>query len=303
LTLGCTLIEPCRTIYGRLTAMEKGLAQRRTLAGLSVAVGFGPADVADCGPSVLAYAEDQETADGAAEELATLLRQSEHRFRPDWVSPEEAMERAIRVCRQRPGAGPVILADAQDNPGAGANADTIGLLRALLAVDGCRVALGILYDPQAAAEAHSAGLGATIDIGLGAKSDGAPGERPLRYAYRVEALSDGQVHATGPFMGGSVVSLGPTALLRAGHVQIVVGSRKVQCADRTLFTHVGVDVAVLDIVAVKSAVHFRADFDAIATETIIVASPGPGLLDHTSFRYRHVRATTRVMPQTKGQSL
>jgi microcystin degradation protein MlrC len=232
-----------------------------------------------------------------ADMLAMEVSMRESEFRPNWVSADEAVAEALRFRRARPSARPVVLADAQDNPGAGANADTLGLLRALLAADIGNVAFGLLCDPEAAAKAHAAGKGAVIAMELGAKSGGAPGELPLHRLYEVEALSDGEVDATGPFMGGSQISLGSTALLRADHVRIVVCSRKDQCADRTLFTHLGVDLSSQDIVAVKSAVHFRADFDPIAAETIVVECPGPGLLDHRSYRYRNLRPGVRVMPQ------
>ena len=82
----------------------------------------------------------------------------------------EAVRRAVALAAQR--TSPVVLADTQDNPGAGGDSNTTGLLRALLqqgagrAYPG-RVALGLMFDPGAAERAFTAGVGATVCLSLG----------------------------------------------------------------------------------------------------------------------------------------
>jgi microcystin degradation protein MlrC len=44
-------------------------------------------------------------------------------------------------------------------------------------------------------------------------------------------------------------------------------------------------------------VHFRADFQPIAEEVLIVAAPGPNPADHRQLSYRHLRAGLRIMPK------
>jgi microcystin degradation protein MlrC len=188
-----------------------------------------------------------------------------------------------------------VLADTQDNPGAGANSDTVGLLAALVRNGATGAALATLYDPEVAAIAHRAGEGATINIGLGAKS-GLPGHQPYHAAYRVERLGDGNFTATGPFYRGSRVRLGPMALLSLDGVRIVVASRKQQAADQAVFRHLGIEPAEQKILALKSSVHFRADFQPIAEQILIVAAPGPNLADHRQLAYRRLRPGLRIMP-------
>ena len=55
----------------------------------------------------------------------------------------------------------MVIADTQDNPGAGGNSNTTGMLRALLANRASDAALGILFDPEAAEAAHKTGVGKT----------------------------------------------------------------------------------------------------------------------------------------------
>lgn len=285
----CTLVEPVRTVYQVVADCD----QAETGLGASFATGFSPADIAACGPSVMAYAPMQAEADAMADRLAQLVLSHEEGFAGDVKAPAAAITDAAPHAGQ---GKPVVLADTQDNPGAGGNGDTVGLLKALVAADVQNAAIGVIYDPACAAAAHAAGVGAKAVLSLGAKTGGAPGETPLDAIFDVVALSDGDVLATGPFYDGARLSLGPSAWLRLGGVNIVVGSKKVQGADQAMFRHLGLDPRSCDLVAVKSSVHFRADFEPIAAKVIVVASPGPNPADHRELRYRHLRPGVRLMP-------
>jgi microcystin degradation protein MlrC len=88
---------------------------------------------------------------------------------------------------------------------------------------------------------------------------------------------------------GSRMELGPMALLRAGRPDgpgVLVSTRRVQAADQAIFRHLGVEPARQRILALKSSVHFRADFEPIAADVLVVAAPGvnaadPGLMPFT----------------------
>jgi microcystin degradation protein MlrC len=156
--------------------------------------------------------------------------------------------------------------------------------------------LAILYDPQAAAAAHAAGEGAEIAVALGGRSGG--GDTPFQTKVRVERLGDGAFTATGPFYAGSRMKLGPMALLAVSGsgVRVIVASRKQQAADQAMFRHLGIEPAEQAILALKSSVHFRADFQPIAEEVLIVAAPGANPIDHRALPYRRLRAGMRLMP-------
>ncbi|MEO1532150.1 MAG: MlrC C-terminal domain-containing protein, partial [Pseudomonadota bacterium] len=117
---------------------------------------------------------------------------------------------------------------------------------------------------------------------------------------RVEALGDGQCRFTGEMYGGGTAVLGPTAVLRVldwpCDVRVVVGSRRSQCLDLAIFTHIGLDPRAARIVAVKSTLHFRADFEPIAQAVLVAAAPGafPCRLDQIP--YRHLRPGLRLGP-------
>ncbi len=147
------------------------------------------------------------------------------------------------------------------------------MLRALLRHGVTRAALGVMVDPAAAAAAHAAGIGATLALSLGGKS-GIAGDAPLQGEFVVEALSDGQFVAPGPYFGGRQMDLGPSACLRIGGVRVVVGSTKAQLADQAMYRFVGIEPTEQAILVNKSSVHFRADFEPIAEAIIVCAAPG-----------------------------
>jgi microcystin degradation protein MlrC len=206
---------------------------------------------------------------------------------------------AVRRANTRGEAGkPVILADTQDNPGAGGNGDTTGLLRELLAQNPKDAVLGLLIDPGAATRAHEAGQGATIVFSLGGLS-GIPGDSPLAGEFTIERLADGRFTCTGPMFKGFRMQLGPMALLRsrsAPGVRVALASRKCQAADQEMFRHLGLEPRAEALVALKSSVHFRADFEPIAREVLVVRAPGPALADPAEFKWTKLRKGVRLRP-------
>ena len=187
------------------------------------------------------------------------------------------------------------LVDSEDNPGGGANSDSVTLLAELVRQGAQGAAVGLIYDPEAAAAAHRAGEGAELAIALGAKS-GWPGHAPLTAKYRVERLGDGDFTGSGPFYKGARMRLGPMALLRLDGVAVAVVSRKQQAADQEVFRHLGVEPAEQKILALKSSAHFRAHFQPIAEDIMVVAAGGPNAVDNLALPYRRLRPGLRLMP-------
>jgi microcystin degradation protein MlrC len=263
------------------------------LAVVGLTAGFPASDVAECGPAVYACGHDPGATRRATRELAGRVRASESEFALEVHTVEQAIAAARGMAPER--GRPLILVDTQDNPGAGGNADTMSLIRALRDARIERVLAGIICDPPAAAHAHQAGEGAVIAVGLGSRS-GTPGDAPLHAEYRVEALGDGRFTGTGPFYLGSRFELGPMALLRCGEVRIVVASRKQQAADQAMFRHVRAEPAEHRVLLLKSSVHFRADFGGMASRVMILEGPGPNVPDPARLPFRKLRPGLRMRP-------
>lgn len=286
LTAQCTLNEPMSTLMDHCQRLESD-----GVASISLLPGFPPADIHDCGPSVLAYDPDPVRARRACEELAGLVLQHEADFAGILYTPEQAVQRAMSLDTH-----PVVLADTQDNPGGGGDGNTVGLLTALIRHDADAV-LAVLTDPPAAARAHQAGIGATLALSLGVPQPHTD-EQPVSGHFTVEALGDGSFTGTGPFYLGCRFQLGPMALLRHGRVRVIVSDHKQQAADQAIFRHLGVEPAAQRILALKSSVHFRADFQSMASQVLVVESPGPNLADPGKLAFRRLRPGVRRRPGT-----
>ncbi|BCH12558.1 microcystinase C (plasmid) [Mesorhizobium sp. 131-3-5] len=284
----CTLIEPASALYEQIGAVERG-----PVSSASILMGFPAADFEDCLPCVLAYGETHDDADAAAERLESYFLKSEGLFAGKAWSSDDAVAEAIRLAFSA--SKPVVIADTQDNPGAGGDSDTTGMLRALLVAGAENAALGIIFDPESAARAHRAGAGAKVELSLGGKS-GIAGDEPLCATYHVDALSDGAVTATGPYYGGTKMQLGPSACISIDGVQIVVTSEKTQMADRQLYRFVGIEPEKKAILVNKSSVHFRADFEPIATAVLVATAPGAMLLDPAQLPFTRLKSGTRLSP-------
>jgi microcystin degradation protein MlrC len=86
------------------------------------------------------------------------------------------------------------------------------------------------------------------------------------------------------------------ALLRIGEVHVAVSSRRQQAADQAMFRHLGVEPRDFAVVAVKSSVHFRADFGPIASRVLVVEAPGPNLADPSKLPFTKLPIGKRLRP-------
>ncbi|MGB3447160.1 MAG: M81 family metallopeptidase [Xanthobacteraceae bacterium] len=284
----CTFDQPTKGIYDKLAALEND-----AVPTLSFAPGFPAADFPGCGPTVFAYGRTQADADAAADAIAQLVIGHEDDFDGKIYAPDEGVQHAMALAKTA--RKPIVIADTQDNPGAGGDSDTTGMLRALVRNKAQRAATGAIYDPASAKAAHDAGEGATVTLAIGGKS-GIPGDAPYEATFVVEKLSDGRFKAPGPYYGGRDMDMGPSACLRIDDVRVVVSSHKAQLADQAMYRYVGIEPTEQAILVNKSSVHFRADFEPIAETLLICAAPGAMPADTASLPWTRLRPGIRIKP-------
>ncbi|MGG1944998.1 M81 family metallopeptidase [Trinickia sp. NRRL B-1857] len=281
----CTHAEPSRGFYAALDTLEGG-----AVTSLSFTPGFPAADFPECGPLVFGYGTDIDPLSQAVDGLYERLVSNESDWSIEFLSADEAVVEAMRLSRE--GRRPVVIADTQDNPGAGAASNSTGLLHALVAHRAQRAALGLFWDPQAAGIAHEAGAGASVELTLGATSG-----HPFVGRFVVESLSTGRCHCDGPMLKGATVELGPTACLRIDDVCVVVTSTRVQMMDRAFYRVAGVVPEEMKILVNKSSVHFRADFEPIAQAVLVAKSDGRMAADPAELPWTALRDGMRVSPE------
>ena len=282
-----------------------GFDKLETQGVLSVdaAAGFTAADIYHCGPSVIAMGVDKTAVDTVADRLQKRFIDAEKNIIDELLSPVDAIKTAAKIIEKNP--EPVVLADVQDNPGAGGTCDTTDILRVAIEQDCVRAIFGIVCDPASVDQCGQAGVGAELDLSLG-------NAYPIKHAkkfthkYIVERLADERIHCTGQMYGGCDADLGKMAVVRVSGIEndvyVVLSSSRFQCLDLALFRQMGLAIELPQIIAVKSTIHFLADFEPVAQKVLFVDAPGafPCRLDHTD--YNNLRSGVRVGPLGKTQN-
>ncbi len=276
------LLPTTTTLFGIGEQMFKALKAQEIehpeLLNLSWFHGFPYCDVAHVGSSICVTGYGDLPAKFAARSALALWQEREA-FAVESLGADAAVLKAMAANRtnETKTQGPVVIHETSDNCGAGTPGDGTHLLRAMLDANlGAAACFGFIVDPQVAAAAQAAGVGAEIRVSLGGKTDTLHGT-PLEVTAYVKALSDGKLILQ--HMGkGSRLHLGPLCRLVINNMDVVVGSRRSQTLDKEPFLAVGIEVERYRYVALKSSNHFRAAFQTLAS-TIITADP-PGLSTH-----------------------
>ena len=175
----CTMMQPAEGIYQRLADMETG-----DVMHTSFTPGFPAADIHHCGPSVFTYAWTEEAARASCQQLADDVNGLESDFAGTIYSPDDGVREAMRLAERA--TRPIVIADTQDNPGAGGDSNTAGMLRALVENRAKGAALGLMADPAAAEIVHRAGAGSQVNLSFGGHS-GVDGDPLSRRSIRSRA--------------------------------------------------------------------------------------------------------------------
>lgn len=249
---------------------------RPPILNVSIATGFSMADSPRAGMAVAVTADNNETeARRVADAVARKLWDERDSFVLDLITIERAVDIALEVSRdkEKPAA---IFADPSDNPGAGAHGNTIWILAAFhkARIENCVV--GGLVDPALAAEAHRLGDGAKFRAVFN-RGDMDPLSGQFEAEAVVECLHAGDCVGRRGIMAGRSLKLGPSCLLRLDGIQVLVISARLQCYDPIFFEMVGVDLATVRCVVVKSRGHFRAGFDEFVGPEQVYDVDAPGL--------------------------
>jgi len=247
--------------------------------------GFPYADVAHASVSVATVAKTQEAADRNALKIAEFAWAKRAEFISKMITPAEAFDKALEL-----GVRPIVINESSDNPGGGTPGDGTHLLREMLKRNLPDTAFGFITDPEVAKQAAEAGVGATISCRLGGKIDGRHGEPiEIEEAY-VKGISDGKFVLVTPMGAGTAMSLGLTARLQVGNVDIVVGSIANQTRDKCPFELMGIDYERMHILGLKSTQHFRGWWESRAA---ICPCDPPGIHcgDLSTFDFKHLNKT------------
>lgn len=283
-----SLDAPNREIQARCRAIESEGA-----LAASVFVGFPHADIPNAGMSALVIdPHDQSRADRWRDELLAMCWQAREAF----VYPIEPLDASIARAKAFAASAsmgkPVVLLDHYDNCASGGTMDTTAVLAAMIRADLQQAAAFAIFDPQSVQSLMALGIGAETTLALGGKHPLAAlklqGE-PLTLTGRIKTLTDGQYRFRGPMARGERASMGPSAVLQVGGIEVAIISRHVEPFDINTLTALGIDPHSKQYLMLKSRVHWRAGLGDLAGAVVECAGVGVCTSDYNALRFQNLR--------------
>ncbi len=266
-----TSLPPMQPIMQAAIAMES----EPGILAVSIAAGYQYADVPYMGPSIVVVADgDRELAQRKAQQLADMMWAVRDQLKPDLPNAAAAVRQAMHATQT-----PVALFDMGDNIGGGSAADSTIILEQLLAqkADGWVVTI---WDPASVEACYAAGIGATVLLQVGGKSDAIHGPT-LPIAGRVRTLHDGSYEETERRHGGGrYFNQGLTAVVEVNRTGPGKGGLLVLNTLRTppmsihQITCVGIVPQQQRILVAKGTVAPRAAYAPVSAQIIQVDTGG-----------------------------
>lgn len=277
-----TGLSPLKDIVAMGFAAEREHAR---VVDVSIFCGFAYADVPQIGFTV-AVVTDKDAVSGerVAKAIATRIWQERQALlHEELVLPLAAGVRK-GLARAAAANRPAVLLEHADRLN-----DSTWVLRELLRQRGRRVAVPYLWDPAAAQACIAAGVGAEVSIEAGGQSSNRAGG-PVRLDGKVLYAGVKSYTGTGPMRRGRRIDLGPTALVDAGGIVVSIVSHPTTAIDLDPFTQFGLDVNDFGLIVLRSKTHFRAVYEPIVSEILIIDTPDWGTAALSTLPYKHVPA-------------
>ena len=240
-------------------------------AGRALSVSYFPVqpwlDMVNVGITGLAVTDaDPAGAEAVAQAILDDMWQRRRDFELPAMTPAQAVQAAMAL------PGRTLLIDAPDSIGGGASGDAPALLAAILAYAPDAASALCIVDPQAAAQAFTLGLGAEAEFTIGAWQD-QRWFKPVKLTAGVERLCDGVFTYRGGPASGATARLGPSAVLRAGGLRLLVASHAVYEHLDEHYAACGIDITACKLVSCKNLMNYQ---QLLGPGVGFIALHGPG---------------------------
>jgi len=268
----------------RLYDRADRMLNRENVLSNSILLGFPYADVEEMGSSVIVVTDGDASL---ATELAKQLGEDMWEYRADYVGQkvgiDEALDRAATL------DGPICLFDMGDNVGGGSPADSTHLAHGIDTRGGIK-AFVCLYDPASVRQAADAGVGTTLPMRLGGKTDRMHGE-PLEGTFRVLGLYDGKFVESQVRHGGFThCDQGPTAVVRNDRgLTVMLTTRRMPPFSLQQLISCDLDPGQFHLLVAKGVNAPVAAYGPVSRHLIRVNTPGCTTADMATLDFEHRR--------------
>lgn len=276
--------SPLKTAIDRAREIER----EPGVVAATVLGGFPFADVPFAGVATLVVTDNDPTlARRYAVELARICWE----LRDDFTVHPTPIADAIAEAMAAPEGSVYVLADIADSGASGTAGDGTAVLQGLLEANARSAAVAQIMDPEAVQACIDAGVGSTVTLRVGGKHDRLHGE-PVQVTGKVRLIHEGGFVLAGPMGKGTLASRGKTVVLEIGGrdgIELQLTELRGHPNDLNFFRAFGIEPTERRILVLKSAAHFRAAFEPIATKVIEVDAPGISSPRLERFPYRALR--------------
>ena len=198
---------------------------------------------------------------------------------------------AIAEALAAPAGSVFVLADIADSGASGTAGDGTAVLAELLKIGATSAAVAQIMDPEAVAACIAAGVGSELTLSVGGKHDALHGA-PVEITGRVRLIHEGSFPLAGPMGAGTISGAGRTVVFEIGGlggIELQLTELRGHPSDLNNFRAFGIEPTERRMLVLKSAAHFRAAFEPIATKVIEVDAPGISSPKLTTFPYKRLR--------------
>ena len=268
----------------RLYDRADRMLNRENVLSNSILLGFPYADVEDMGSSVIVVTDgDASLASQLAKQLGVDMWGHRADYVGQMVSIDEALDRAATL------DGPICLFDMGDNVGGGSPADSTHLAHAIGARGDIK-AFVCLNDPASVRQAADAGVGTTLPMRLGGKTDRTHGE-PLLGTFRVLGLHDGKFVESQVRHGGFThCDQGPTAVVRNDRgLTVMLTTRRMPPFSLQQLISCDLDPGQFHLIVAKGVNAPVAAYGPVSRHMIRVNTPGCTTADMATLDFEHRR--------------
>lgn len=166
---------------------------------------------------------------------------------------------------------PVIIADAGDNPTAGATQNMSVILKQLLERKVKEALVAVIADQEAYEACLKAGVGAKVDLQIGRASMESPDKLPVKAIVR----SIGEAQGT------------PNIVLDIEDVTVIISNQRTAVIDPQYLYDLGLDPLKFKIIVVKSG-YLSPEYQAIAVDKMLALTPGDTNIVLPEIKYNKV---------------
>lgn len=276
-----TRVEPAASLYALVPQVEA----RDGVLDAGIWIGYAWADLPRSSACVVVTGDDAAAVTAGAEELARAMWAVRDEFA--FVAPTGTLDECLDAAAASAAAGvrPFFVSDSGDNPTAGGTGDATWTLARLLerpeiASGQLQVVYASIPDAEAARAAAAAGVGARVQLEVGARVDDVH-QPPVPVDAVVEHVcTDDAVART-------------EVVLRTGGLRLLLTERRKPYHLEGDFTRNGIDARAADVVVVKIG-YLEPELYAAAAGWRLALTPGG--VDQDLLRLPHDRISRPMHP-------